>query len=99
MAGQTVESILAQPRYPTITTHTVPDGEGGYFIAVVCPFLRPPRSMQVDWDDRLHIDGNHVAAALKMLADLGHAEDRRLVMGSHTDDSYVFIQIPPGVSL
>lgn len=96
MAAQTVDDILAQSKFPTIVTTTVPDGEGGYFLHAKCEFLKPRKVIRVEWDDRLHIDGNHAAAALAMLAALG-AEDRQLVMGSHTDDSYVFIQLPAGV--
>jgi hypothetical protein len=92
--AQTTEDLLAQHRLPVITTMLIEDGEGGYFIRAECPFLRPGRMQDYDWNDRLHIDGNHAEAALKLLADMGHAEDRRLIMGAYTDAACAFIQVP-----
>jgi hypothetical protein len=91
MPQQTVENILAQPARQAITTRIAENrATGDYEIIASCD----AKMIVWEWDDRLDIPGNHAAAALKLLTDLGWHERNHLVMGGHGPEGYVFVQVP-----
>lgn len=53
------------------------------------------KRIAVRWDDHLDQEGNHAAAALELMDQLGWSERNDLVMGG-TREGYVFVQVPKG---
>jgi hypothetical protein len=51
------------------------------------------KRISVPWDDNLDPGGNHAAAALQLMDQLGWSERNDLVMGG-TREGYVFVQVP-----
>lgn len=51
------------------------------------------KRITVQWEDSLDVAGNHAAAALQLMDQLGWSERNELAMGG-TRDGFVFVQVP-----
>lgn len=84
---QTIDQLVASgKRQAIVTTGRWQDGR----IVARCD----AGHLEHEWDPALAQDGNHAAAALALLDQLGWSEANHLVMGNRDGNMYVFVQVP-----